>query len=369
MRVCRRNSTPFTVLFLSLAITLLAPTGAFGQGAFEAQIRGTVTDQSGAIVVNATITITNDATNVAQVTHSDEHGLYFIVGLRPAVYTIRAESKGFRTSEKKNVVLQVDQQTTVDFLLHPSAASETMEVTETAPLLDTESATLGSEITSEYIKGLPLMNRSFFGLTFLAAGVTEVSGAGASDNYPSGTNFTSNGQRNATAEVRLDGALLSAPEQGEGGNSNVYYEPLIESMQEMKVQNNSFSAEFGNNGGTVVNMVMKSGSNAFHGSGWYFLQRPGIDARDFFNPASVGPKPDSRRDQGGFSVGGPIKKDRTFFFVDYEKVKSSNASSGVVTVPTLAERQGDFSADTNPDTGLPQNIYDPTAAACGVPCV
>jgi hypothetical protein len=368
MRVCRRSSTPFTVLFLSLAIALLAVTAAFGQGAYEAQIRGTVTDQSGATVVNAAITITNDATGVSQAARTDEHGLYFIVGLRPAVYTIRAESKGFRTSEKKNVVLQVDQQTTVDFVLHPAGISETMEVTTTAPLLDTESATLGSEITSEYIKDLPLMNRSFFGLTFLAAGVTEVSGAGASDNYPSGTNFTSNGQRNATAEIRLDGALLSAPEQGEGGNSNVYYEPLVEGMQEMKVQNNSFSAEFGNNGGTVVNMVMKSGTDAFHGSAWYFLQRPGIDARDFFNPKFLpgnpvpNPKPDSRRDQGGFSLGGPIRKNRTFFFVDFEKVKSSNASSGVATVPTLAERQGDFSGLTNP-------IFDPTAAGCGVPCV
>ena len=154
----------------------------------------------------------------------------------------------------------------------------------------------------------------------------------------------------------MDGALISAPEQGEGGNSNVYYEPLVEGMQEMNVQNNSFSAEFGNNGGTVVNMVMKSGTDQFHGSGWYFLQRPQMDARDFFNP-EPNPKPDSRRDQGGFSLGGPIRKNRTFFFVDFEKVKSSSASSGNATVPTLAERQGDFSGTLNA-------IYDPTVN-CG----
>jgi hypothetical protein len=246
-----------------------------------------------------------------------------------------------------------------------------MEVTTVAPLLDTESATLGSEISGEYLKEIPLMNRSFFGLTFLAAGVTEVSGAGTSDNYPSGTNFTSNGQRNATAEIRLDGSLISAPEQGEGGNSNVYYEPLVEGMQEMKVQNNSFSAEFGNNGGTVVNMIMKSGTNAFHGSGWYFMQRPGWDARDFFNPKYIpgnpvpNPKPGGpKRDQGGFSLGGPIKKDRTFFFVDFEKVRNLGAVSGVATVPTMAERTGDFSADMNPGTNQPQNIYDPNVN-CG----
>src|SRR5208282_3439016 len=342
MRVCRRNCGFATGSILYFGMSLLLATVALGQAAYQAQIRGVVTDQSGAVVANATITLTNDATNISQVEHTDDHGQYFLVGLRPAVYTIKAEGKGFRAVEKKNVVLQVDQQTTVDFTMHPLGISETMEVTETAPLLDTESATLGTNISSEYVHELPLANRSFFGLTFLAAGVTEVAGSGTNDNYPSGTNFTSNGQRNATAEIRLDGALISAPEQGEGGNSNVYYEPLVEGMQEMKVQNNSFSAEFGNNGGTVVNMVMKSGTDAFHGSGWYFLQRPGIDARDFLNPAP-NPKPDSKRDQGGFSLGGPIVKNRTFFFVDFEKVRAFSAQSGVVTVPTAAERAGDFS--------------------------
>ncbi len=365
MRVFRRSLSSVSFFVLALVTVLLAGTAMLGQGSYQAQVRGQVTDQSGAVVVNATITITNDGTNISQTAQSDDKGQYFFTGLRPAVYTVKAQLTGFRISEKKNVVLQVDQQTSVDFVLHPLSVSETIEVTQAAPLLDTESATLGSEITSEYIHELPLMNRSFFGLTFLAAGVTEVSGAGTSDNYPSGTNFTSNGQRNATDEIRLDGSLISAPEQGEGGNSNVYYEPLVEGMQEMKVQNNSFSAEFGNNGGTVVNMVMKSGTDKFHGSGWYFLQRPQMDARDFFNPSSVGPKPDSRRDQGGFTLGGPIVKNRTFFFVDFEKVRNSSASSGVVTVPTMAERQGDFSADVNPDTGLPQNIYDPTV---GLPC-
>ena len=366
MRVCggRRGDVTGRVsilvpCLLVLAMHFLVAAAAFGQAAYEAQIRGTVTDQSGAVVIKATVTIINDATNIAQTAQSDEHGQFFFVGLRPAVYTIKTESKGFRINEKKNVVLQPDQQTTVDFVLHPLSVSETMEVTETAPLLDTESATLGTDISSEYVHELPLANRSFFGLTFLAAGVTEVSGAGTNDNYPSGTNFTSNGQRNATAEIRLDGALISAPEQGEGGNSNVYYEPLVEGMQEMKVQNNSFSAEFGNNGGTVVNMIMKSGSDAFHGTGWYFLQRSQWDARDFFNPASVGPKPDSKRDQGGFSLGGPIIKNRTFFFVDFEKVRNASASSGVVTVPTAAERQGNFANLTN-------NIYDPNVN-CGSP--
>lgn len=359
MRVFRPALRSFFLVTALSLITLLLAGTTFAQGSYRAQVRGVVSDQSGALMTDAKVTITNVGTNISQTAQTNEHGEYFFTGLRPATYTIKVEAKGFRVSEKQNVVLQVDQQTSVDVVLHPLGVNETVEVTTSAPLLDTDSATLGTEISNEYVHELPLMNRNFFGLTFLSAGVTEVAGSGAGDNYPSGTNFTSNGQRNATAEVRLDGSLLSAPEQGEGGNSNVYYEPLVESMQEMKVQNNSFSAEFGNNGGTVVNMVMKSGTNKLHGSAWYFLQRAGMDARDFFNPANVGPKPDARRDQGGFSLGGPIKKDRTFFFVDFEKVAASFAQSGVATVPTMAERQGDFS-------GLTNNIYDPNVN-CGSP--
>jgi hypothetical protein len=326
-------------------------------------LRGVVSDTTGAVVANATVTIRDVGTNISSSAHTDDKGAYYFTGLRPSTYAVKAEAAGFRPAEQTGVVLAIDQESSLNFKLDLAGVSTTIDVTATQPLLDTDNATLGTDITSEYVKELPLINRSYFGLMFLSAGVTEVAGSGTTDNYPSGTNFASNGQRNATAEVRMDGALISAPEQGEGGNSNVYYEPLVESMQEVKVQNNSFSAEFGNNGGTVVNMVMKSGTNAFHGSGWYFLQRPQMDARDFFNPKYlVGnpephPKPDSRRDQGGFSIGGPIKKDRTFFFADYERVRAVSSSSFVASVPTLAERTGDFSAAKNP-------IYDPTQIDC-----
>ena len=358
MRVELRSHS--SIVGLVALATLLHVSMAVGQASYTSQVRGVVKDQSGAFVVSAAVTIINDATNIAQVAHSDDRGQYSLAGLRPAVYTIKAEVKGFQITEKKNVVLQVDQETTVDFVLRPLSISEKVEVTQTAPLLDTESPTLGTDITNEYVKEIPLLNRSFFGLTFLSGGVTEAAGSGTQDNYPTGTNFVSNGQRNATAEVRLDGALISAPEQGEGATSNVYYEPSVEAVQEFKVQNNSFSAEFGNNGGTVVNMVMRSGSNAFHGSGWYFMQRAGTDARDFFNP-EPNPKPAHKRDQGGFSVGGPIKKNKTFFFVDLEKVRDDEALNILASVPTLAERTGDFSATATP-------IYDPTAKGCGNPC-
>ncbi len=368
LRSVRHRLLP-TILLVLVAF-LGSSVSVWGQGSYRAQLRGVVSDSSGAAVANATVTIRNVGTNISSSAKTDAKGSYYFTGLTPANYAVTVEAPGFRSAEKTGVVLAVDQESSLNFKLEVAGTLSTITVTSTQPLLDTDNATLGTDITSEYVKELPLINRSFFGLMFLSAGVTEVAGSGTNDNYPSGTNFVSNGQRNATAEVRLDGALISAPEQGEGGNSNVYYEPLVESMQEVKVQNNSFSAEFGNNGGTVVNMVMKSGTNAFHGSGWYFLQRPQMDARDFFNPKFLegsdvyNPKPDAKRDQGGFSLGGPIRKDKTFFFVDFEKVRAISSASFNATVPTLAERTGDFSAAAN-------SIYDPfhitNLVACTTP--
>ena len=349
----------FTLLAFVAAYTTIA---AYGQGSYTAQIRGVIRDQSGAMVTHANVTITNDATGISSKTQSDDHGLYILTGLRPATYTIKADAAGFRPAEQKNVVLQVDQQTTIDLTLHPLGVITTVEVSTAAPLLDTENASLGSDITSEYLRDIPLYNRNVFGLVFLAGGVTETTGADI--GYPTGTNFVSNGQRNATAQINLDGSPLSAPEQGEGGNSNVYYQPSVEIVQEFKVQNNSFSAEFGNNGGTIVNMVLKQGGNDFHGSGWWFGQRSATDARDFFN---TGPRPDHLRDQYGFSVGGPIKKNKTFFYVDFEKVREQDPVNLEGIVPTDLERKGDFSQSaanlpdpTNSDTAQ-AGIYDPCA--------
>src|SRR5215471_9148739 len=354
-----------------LTILLLLANVAWGQASYTAQVRGVVKDQSGALVMQATVTITNDATGIPATATTDDHGMYILTGLRPAVYTIKAEGAGFRATEQKNVVLQVDQQTTIDFTLHPLGVITTVEVTTAAPLLDTESAALGTDVTNEYVRDIPLYGRNPFALVFLAGGVTETTGSDL--GYPTGTNFVSNGQRNATAQITLDGSPLSAPEQGEGGNSNVYFQPSVEIVQEFKVQNNSFSAEFGNNGGTIVNMVLKQGSNAFHGSGWWYGQRAAFDARDFFN---TGEKPDHIRDQYGFAIGGPIIKNKTFFFVDFEKVRQHDPVNLEGVVPTDLERAGDFSqspanlADPdNPDSDQ-AGIYDPCPGSQGsdTPC-
>jgi hypothetical protein len=340
----------------------LIPALLWGQASFEAQVRGGVRDTSGALIVGAKVTITDTGTNISNTTSSDERGTYIFNGLHPGTYMVRAEQAGFRPEETKNVVLGVNQHTNIDFSLQVAGVETSVTVADAAPVLDTGSAEIGTTISGQYTREMPLYGRSYFGLVFLSGGVTEAAGNGTRDSYPSGTNFISNGQRNATAEVRFDGAPISAPEQGEGGNSNVYYTPSVEVIQEFKVSNNSFSAEYGNNGGTVVNILMKQGGNGFHGSGWWFGQRDNFDANDFFSNQAGIEKPPHVHDQYGGSISGPIKKNKTFFFFDFEKQRDIGSSQTVATVPTDLQRTGNFSQTMTYDEDgnlAPVTIYDP----------
>lgn len=355
-RFLQNSKSLVGTLLLAGVFTTCVTAPVKAQSTYTGQLTGVVTDSSGGVVPGAKVSLVDEATNVGSMATTDNRGIYVFTGIRPATYSIRVEFANFGILERKGVVIAVTQQATIDFVLFPGSVSSSVTVTDQAPLLDTGDASLGTDVTTEYVRDIPLINRSMFGLVFLAGGVTETTGSGTTDNYPAGTNFVSNGQRNGTAEVRLDGALTSAPEQGEGGNTNVYYQPSVEIVQEFKVENNSFSAEYGNNGGTVVNLVLKQGGNEFHGSGWWFGQRSALDANDFFNNAQGIPKPDHLRDQYGFSLGGPIKKNKTFFFVDFEKLRDNIAVNISGTVPTAAERVGDFSS-------APESIFNPFQCA------
>ena len=359
MKMLMRTAVGF--LFISVGFIL-------AQAGYQAQIRGTVTDPQGGVIPGATVTLTDTATNIPITQKADSHGSYTFNGLRPGTFNLFVESNGFRRYEQRNLTLAVSQQAVVNVALEIGTVTSTVEVAQTAPLLDTGNAAIGTTISGDSTRNIPLYGRSYFGLVFLAGGVTESAGSGIADNYPTGTNFISNGQRNATAEVRLDGALTSAPEQGEGANTNVYYQPSVEVIQEFKVENNSFSAEFGNNGGTVINVLMKSGGNKFHGSGWWFAQRSGLDANDFFSNAAGLPRPAHRHNQYGGMLSGPIKKEKTFFLFDLERLTDSSPVQISTTVPTLAERAGDFSqayyADENGNP-VPNIIYDPLSGPPG----
>jgi hypothetical protein len=339
-----RMQKPPAVAPVLLFLTVWLANSAWAQSTYTSQLTGIVTDSSGAVIPGARVTLVDEATGVVSNFNTDNRGIYVFTGIRPATYSIRVAAANMAPQERKGLVLAVNQQSTLDFTLAAGSVAQTINVTEQAPLLDTGNASLGTDVSNEYVRDIPLPDRSFFGLVFLAGGVTEAAGSGIQDSYPAGTNFVSNGQRNATAEVRMDGALTSAPEQGEGGTTNVYYQPSVEIVQEFKVENNSFSAEYGNNGGTVVNLVLKEGGNRFHGSGWWFGQRSALDANDFFNNSAGVPKPDHSRDQYGFSLGGPIRAKKLFFFVDLERVKVNDAVNISGVVPTADERLGNFSS-------------------------
>lgn len=350
----------FRTAIASIFFISLCAAPSFSQGSYTAQLRGTVTDQSKGQVVGATVTITNVSTNIPISTTSDDNGQYIFNGLHPAVYSVKVDGTGFESIVQNNVVLAVSQQSTLDFSLKLESISAKVEVNDTAPLLDTGGASLGTDVTNEFINRMPLNNRDITGLVYLSAGITQLNNTDS--GYPYGTNFSSNGQRYSTAEFRLDGVLATGPEQGEGATTNLSYSPSSEIVQEFKVQNNSFSAEYGSNGGTVVNIVLKSGTNNFHGSGWWFLQRPQLDANDFFSNKNGNPKSDYAWDQYGFSVLGPIKKEKTFFLVDFELLRDTSPSPVNARVPTDLERNGDFSKTLVPDVnGNPTTvqIYNP----------
>src|SRR4029077_8082979 len=171
------------------------------------------------------------------------------------------------------------------------------------------------------------------------------------------------GQRYATAGVCPGGGPMTNPEGGEGGTHNPRYKPGVEAIQEFKLQNNSFSAEYGSNGGTVVSMLMKSGTNQFHGSGYWFFRRPELDANDFFSNAAGQPIGPYAIDQFGGTVGGPIKKNKTFFFFDYEKDRSTSPGTKTASVPTDLQKKGDFSQTFNPDGSL-EMIFNPFNQTC-----
>ena len=339
------------VLGSLLALALLPAAGG------AAQLRGTVSDPSGAVIPDAEVEIVSDATGVSDATRTDEFGRYLFNSLRPAAYTIRVGAPGFVTVSQANFVLRVDQQTDLDIVLEIGDVATTVEVTGQAPLLNSVSSALGQEVTNRYVTEVPLYDRNVTNLAFLAPGVTQVGGSGGQSGSQisagqTGTNFVSNGQRNSTAEIRLDGGLTTSPETGEGSTTQAYYQPSVEAVQEFKVQNNGFSAQWGSNGGTVINIVSKSGSNEFHGSAYWFARRPTLDANNFFANRAGNPKADFKRDQYGGAVGGPIVRDRTFFFFDIDNVRNDFPTTSTATVPTALQRAGDFSQTFNQDGSL-----------------
>jgi hypothetical protein len=337
-----------------LACFCLVTAISWGQS-FTGSIRGTITDNTKAGVGGAKITATDADRNVETTTVSDSSGRYIFPALPAARYSLTVEFTGFDKAVQPAFRLEVQQQATVDIELKVGSVSTTVDVQASAPLLNTTSAALGQVVENRMVMSLPLNTRNPLGLISLAPGVVPTG---------SGTNFVSSGVRNNASEVLLDGGALTGIEQN-GGVTDVKYTPTVDVVEEFKIQTNFFSAEFGNTGGTVINMVSKSGTNEFHGVGYYFRRDAAMNANNWFSNSRNSPLADSKRDNYGGTIGGPVwlgkiynGKNRTFFFADYDRVSTLEAQTSLATVPTERQLAGDFS-DTRLNNGSLVPLFDP----------
>lgn len=348
----------------SLVCLLLSTLALQGQSS-TASLRGIVTDPTQAAIPGATITATDTLRNVKQTATSDQSGRYVFTQLQPSAYQVRVEAPGFETSVVSDFVLQVAQQATINIEMRVGTPTTSVEVTGAAPLLNMTSAEMGQVVENAYVRSIPLIDRYFVRLAFLTPGVVGTNSDPGLANTSHPARFVSNGVRAGTADFFVDGALVSSLDQREGGTF-LEMKPNVETIQEFKIQTNMFSAEFGKSGGTVVNVVSKSGTNELHGSVYEFHRRDEFNAQSFFaKRAGTAALPNVTFNKYGGTVGGPVVlprvyngKNRTFFHFGLDIDKRTSETSILTTVPTPLERSGNFS-DTRDAQGRLFTIYNP----------
>src|SRR5215831_10312286 len=323
--------------FYLVICTLIIFSGelaAKGQAA-KSELIGEVRDQNGSLVAQAKVTLMETATGQTSVGTSKD-GNYSVTNLRPGLYNVTVEANGFKRVAQEGVRLATGERVRLDFVLEPGAVSEVVTINQDASLLRTESGSLGQVIRNRKIVDIPLNGRNFLSLVSLSAGVAQPPPTTAGPSFP-----RINGGRPRTNEYLFDGISVLQPEPGQ-----VAFFPIVEAIQEFKVEVNSPPAEFGRFNGGVVNLTTKSGTNEFHGAAFEFLRNEALNARNLFAPATAAnpKKPVFRRNQFGGAVGGPIIKDKTFFFGDYQGTRQLIARVRISTVPTLAQRAGNFSS-------------------------
>lgn len=326
----------FSLLRASQVVFLLlgALSAAHGQGS-SGSIAGQVTDPSHANVPNAMVHLVDQSTGVDRVAKSDASGNYLFPIVPPGLYRIRAEAPGFRGVEVSGLEVQVAQQVKRDVELAVGDMSTKVEITATSPVLDERSAEVGQVIGSKEVVELPLNGRNYFDLAKLAPGVAELGTSSQSNG------LSINGQRANQISFFFDGIDTRTETSGRPA-----FTPSIEAIQEFRIQENDFAAEYGRNP-SAINLTLRPGGNAVHGTVFEFLRNNKLDARSFFSP-QVDPL---RRNQFGGVVSGPVKHNKTFFMVNYEGLRTRRANTLYLTVPTEAQRAGNFA-------GGPA-IYDP----------
>lgn len=353
---------------LAIVAVCLLWTGTARAQVNTGDIVGTVTDAGGAVLPQATVTVTNVATGITTKAQTDDAGNYTLTLLQVGGYKVDIEVAGFKHFASKGLVIAAGDRARVDAHLEIGDTTQTVTVEASTPALQSDSSTVGTLLTTQAVEDLPLNGRNIINLVTLSAGVTQ----GMQNSFSSGTrpddrrptsSFSANGSSDVVNNNMIDGM-----DNNERIIGTIGVRPSIDAIQEVKVQTSLYTAEVGRAAGAVVDLITKSGGNAFHGSIYEFLRNDILDARDFFAPASVGAKPELRQNQFGGSVGGPIRKNRTFFFADYEAFRQIKGQTFSGQVPTLAE-ENSVTSGTGLDLTdiggpvIPATSFDPVGLA------
>jgi hypothetical protein len=329
----------FWVVLLLLGLASATASPAWAQ-VTAGSLSGVVTDPTGAVVPGARITVTDVTRGLDFTATTDGVGRYLVRPLPPSSYRLTVAADGFTTYVQDGITISVNQAATVDVRLALGPAVQTVEVVGAAPMLQTQDATVGQDINRTFINDLPLVGRNVYNLVFLAPGVSQAPGRTFGNEWYA-TNFVSLGGRNATSEILIDGVTTTTYEANTAITAPLYT-PSVDAVQEYKVQQGNLSAEVGFSSNTYVNVVTRSGTNELHGSAWWFVRNDALNANNWFNNRSnikIAPR---RYNQFGATLGGPIKRDRTFFFFDFEGTRDRSMDTRIAGVPSAAMRQGDF---------------------------
>ena len=337
----------------SLVLIFAVPSGA---QVASGSIVGSVRDASGAVVIGATVTVRNTETGIAHVVKSNSEGQYVVTLLQPGTYSVTVERQGFKKAVQPAFKLDVNQTSRVDITLAVGSVSESVEVTAAEPLVESQTSSLGQVVEETRVHSLPLNGRNFVELSYLTPGVNSgPSGIVQQGSIPENERGSGAIQANGLTATN-NNFLLNGFDNNEQQIGFEVIQPSIDAIQEFKVQTNNFGADIGH-GGAVVNVVLKSGTNQFHGSAFEFLRNSALDAKNYFDPAGF-PIPAFKQNQFGGTFGGPIIKNRTFFFGDYQGTRIRQSQTDLSIVPSVLERSGNFS-------DLPGQIYDPASTVPG----
>src|SRR6516225_95165 len=341
-------------LFAVLCCSLLFPTSLlYGQA--NGSFSGTISDKTGSVITGATVKVSSQGTGVERETKTDDSGHYLVPLLPVAFYTVHVEASGFQPSEQKDLRLQIDEHREVDFTLNPASVSSTVEVTATDVAVQTTNPTLGQVITSEQVSTLPLNGRDFVQLATLTPGTTQETNPNSFFNGGASSEVSARGTFSLSvggSRVQSTDWLLDNNDNNELTAGAISILPSIDAIQEFKVLTYNYSAEYGTRAGPTVLVTTKSGSNSYRGTVFEFFRNTKLDARSFF----AATREQFNLNQFGAALGGPIQKNKTFFFVDYQGKRQRHGVPFSGLIPTQAMMNGDFSLDP---LGIPRGAKNP----------